>query len=144
MIDRCGNTFHFGVSTKALLTIFNDIKQIENVMMKVRFGRVLYLKTEQVDIEFNLVFELLCKPKVRKVFRIRYSDAVLNNVSFNPEKSPNHVYVRPDLLYKALQYLEANEEIVVKVFENSLSLENIPTEGSVAVEIIWNRRNTDS
>lgn len=84
MIDRCGNTFHFGVSTKALLTIFNDIKQIENVMMKVRFGRVLYLKTEQVDIEFNLVFELLCKPKVRKVFRIRYSDAVLNNVSFNP------------------------------------------------------------
>ena len=113
-------------------------------MMKVRFGRVLYLKTEQVDIEFNLVFELLCKPKVRKVFRIRYSDAVLNNVSFNPEKSPNHVYVRPDLLYKALQYLEANEEIVVKVFESSLSLENIPTEGSVAVEIIWNRRNTDS
>ena len=144
MIDRCGNTFHFGVSTEALLTIFNDIKQIENVMMKVRFGRVLYLKTEQVDIEFNLVFELLCKPKVRKVFRIRYSDAVLNNVSFNPEKSPNHVYVRPDLLYKALQYLEANEEIVVKVFESSLSLENIPTEGSVAVEIIWNRRNTDS
>ena len=144
MIDRCGNTLHFGVSTKALLTIFNDIKQIENVMMKVRFGRVLYLKTEQVDIEFNLVFELLCKPKVRKVFRIRYSDAVLNNVSFNPEKSPNHVYVRPDLLYKALQYLEANEEIVVKVFESSLSLENIPTEGSVAVEIIWNRRNTDS
>lgn len=81
---------------------------------------------------------------MRKVFRIRYSDAVLNNVSFNPEKSPNHVYVRPDLLYKALQYLEANEEIVVKVFESSLSLENIPTEGSVAVEIIWNRRNTDS
>jgi hypothetical protein len=33
---------------------------------------------------------------------------------------------------------------VVKVFESSLSLENIPTEGSVAVEIIWNRRNTDS
>ncbi|KAK8799151.1 hypothetical protein WA171_005899, partial [Blastocystis sp. BT1] len=118
---KCGNTFHFGVSTKALLTIFNDIKQIENVMMK----------TEQVDIEFNLVFELLCKPKVRKVFRIRYSDAVLNNVSFNPEKSPNHVYVRPDLLYKALQYLEANEEIVVKVFESSLSLENIPTEGEI-------------
>ena len=126
-----------------MLTIFNDIKQIENVMMKVGVDKVHDLKTEQVDIEFNLVFELLCKPKVRKVFRIRYSDAILHNVNFNPETSPNHVYVRPDLLYKALQYLEANEEVVVKVFESSLSLENIPTEGSVNVSDLWSRRNTD-
>lgn len=110
-------------------------------MMKVRLWRGCKLKTEQVDIEFNLVFELLCKPKVRKVFRVRYSDAVLNSATFNPEKSLNYVNVRPELLCKALQYLQTTDEVVMKVFESSLSLENIPIEGISAFMIFQNRRS---
>ncbi|KAK8806725.1 hypothetical protein WA588_005528, partial [Blastocystis sp. NMH] len=118
---KCGDPFHFAVNTKGLMNVFKDIKQIDSVMMR----------TEQTDIEYNIVIELLCKQKVRKVFRLHYSDATLNDASFNTESAANSVSIRPDLLCKALQYLQTTDEVIMRVYESNLSLENIPVEGEV-------------
>ena len=87
------------------------------------------MQTEQLDIEYNLVFELLCKQRVRKVFRIRYVESIPNTVSYNTDQAKNTVNVRPDLLYKAIQYLQTTDDLILRVYESSLSLENIPLEG---------------
>ena len=87
------------------------------------------MQTEQLDVEYNLVFELLCKQRVRKVFRIRYVETVPNTASYNTDQAKNTVNVRPDLLYKAIQYLQTTDDLIMRVYESSLSLENIPLEG---------------
>lgn len=81
--------------------------------------------------EFNLTFELLCRHEVRKVFRIRLFDSTLNTVHFNKEHAPNKISMRPDLLCKALQYLQTTDDIIMKVQESSFSLENIPAANEV-------------
>ena len=87
------------------------------------------------------IIELLCKQKVRKVFRLHYSDATLNDASFNTESAANSVSIRPDLLCKALQYLQTTDEVIMRVYESNLSLENIPVEGSSAFWLTTNRRS---
>lgn len=63
------------------------------------------------------------------MFRIRYTEAVPNSATYNTEQAVNTVNVRPDLLYKAIQYLQTNDDVIMRVFENSLGFENIPIEG---------------
>ena len=65
------------------------------------------------------------------MFRLHYSDATLNDASFNAESATNSVSIRPDLLCKALQYLQTTDEVIMRVYESNLSLENIPVEGAV-------------
>ena len=86
---------------------------------------------EQNENEFNLSFELLCRHEVRKVLRIRLFDATLNSVQFNKEHAPNKISMRPDLLCKAIQYLQTTDEVIMKVQESSFSLENIPAANEV-------------
>lgn len=86
---------------------------------------------EQNENEFSLSFELLCRHEVRKVFRIRLFDSTLNSVHFNNENAPNKISMRPDLLCKAIQYLQTTDEIIMKVQDSSFSLENIPAANEV-------------
>ena len=55
--------------------------------------------------------------------------SVPNTASYNTDQAKNTVNVRPDLLYKAIQYLQTTDDLIMRVYESSLSLENIPLEG---------------
>lgn len=118
---QCSTSFHYGVSSKAVLSIFKEVKHIESVTMKI----------EESDVEYNLIFELFCRHGVRKIFHIRLFDSVLNSVRFNKEHAPNTISIRPDLLCKAIQYLQTSDETIMKVQESTFSLENIPAVGEV-------------
>ena len=68
---------------------------------------------------------------MRKIFHIRLFDSVLNSVRFDKEHAPNAISIRPDLLCKAIQYLQTSDEAIMKVQESTFSLENIPAAGEV-------------
>ena len=74
---------------------------------------------------------MICHHKVRKVYRIRLFDSDIANITFDTTQAPNQISIRPDLLSKAIQYLQTESEIIMKVFPSTLSIENIPAEGEV-------------
>ena len=74
---------------------------------------------------------MICNHKVRKVYRIRLFDSDISNITFDTAQAPNQISIRPDLLSKAIQYLQTDREVIMKVFQSALSIENIPVEGEV-------------
>ena len=74
---------------------------------------------------------MLCSHKVRKIYRIRLFDSNLNAVQFDSQQAPNSIIIRPELFQKAVQYLQPNSEIIMKVMQSSISMENIPVENEV-------------
>lgn len=86
---------------------------------------------EHAEIEYNLVFEVLCNHQIRKVYRLRLFEGNAPNVNASGNGCVNSLSIRPALLYKAIQYLQTRDEIVLKVLPNAVSIENIPVEGEV-------------
>lgn len=74
---------------------------------------------------------MVCVHKIRKVYRVRLFDSTINKVNFDNSQSSNTLRIRPDLLYKAIQYLQAGNEVIMRVMPSSISIENISTEEQV-------------
>lgn len=98
---------------------------------------------EKEDIDFVIVFEMLCQHKVRKVYKIRLFDSDISNIQFDSSRSPNQLSIRPDLLSKAIQYVQTGTEIIMKVMPSTISIENIPGVGEVRTVSNLNTSDVD-